>query len=51
MDTPRFDSLLAASKYAEIEGFVDRRDGRIVLQDHGDEVWFRNLKVREYSVQ
>jgi hypothetical protein len=51
MDTPRFDSLLAASKYAELEGFADRRDGHIVLQDHGDDVWFRNLKVREISAQ
>ena len=47
MDSPRFDSLLAASKYADIEGFADRRDGHIVLQDHGDDVWFRNLRIRE----
>ena len=51
MDTPRFDSLLAASKYAEIQGFADRRDGHIVLQDHGDDVWFRNLKVRGVPAQ
>ncbi len=47
MDSPRFDSLLAASKYADIEGFADRRTGHIVLQDHGDDVWFRNLHIRE----
>ena len=51
MDTPRFDSLLAASKYAEIEGFADRRVGHIVLQDHGDDVWFRTLKIREFPAQ
>ncbi|HEX7071912.1 MAG TPA: DUF1080 domain-containing protein, partial [Rhodothermales bacterium] len=36
LDTPRFDSLLAASKYAPVEGFADKRDGHIVLQDHKD---------------
>jgi hypothetical protein len=41
------DSLLAKSKYRSIQGFADRRRGHIVLQDHGDEVYFRNLKVRE----
>lgn len=51
MDSPRFDSLLAASKYADIEGFAERRDGHLVLQDHGDDVWFRNLKVREFPAQ
>lgn len=46
LGSARMDSLLAASKYAEIDGFADRRDGHIVLQDHNDAVWFRNIKVR-----
>lgn len=44
--TPRMDSLLAASKYRSIKGFADRRAGHIVLQDHVDEVWFRNIRIR-----
>lgn len=44
--SPRVDSLLAASKYAPIEHFADLRAGHIVLQDHGDDVWFRNLRIR-----
>jgi hypothetical protein len=47
LGTPRMDSLLAKSKYRTIPGFADRRRGHIVLQDHGDEVHFRNVKVRE----
>ena len=47
LGTARMDSTLAASKYHEIEGFATRRSGHIVLQDHGDEVWFRNIRIRE----
>ncbi len=49
LDTPRFETMLAKSKYASIEGFADRRGGHIVLQDHGDDAWFRNIKVRDLS--
>ncbi len=42
----RFDELLAKSKYAPVEGFADLRAGHIVLQDHGDDVWFRNIEIR-----
>jgi len=46
LGTARMDSLLAASKYKTIPGFGERRRGHIVLQDHGDEVYYRGLKVR-----
>lgn len=46
LGTPVMDSLLKASKYRDIKGFADRRAGHIVLQDHVDEVFFRNIKIR-----
>ena len=49
LGTPRMDSLLAASKYAPIKGFADRRTGHIVLQDHNDSVWYRNIRIRELT--
>lgn len=45
--TARMDSLVARSKYHTIPGFADRREGHIVLQDHGDEAWYRSIKLRE----
>ena len=45
--TPRLDSLLEKSKYKPIPDFAERRSGHIILQDHGDEVYFRNIKIRE----
>ena len=45
LGTPLLDSLLAASKYHSIPNFAQRRAGHIVLQDHVDEVYFRNIKI------
>jgi Domain of Unknown Function (DUF1080) len=41
------DSALAASKFRTIPWYAQRRTGHIVLQDHGDDAWFRSLKIRE----
>jgi hypothetical protein len=49
--TPRMDSLLARSKYRSIPNFAQRRAGHIVLQDHGDEVHFRSIKIRLFGNQ
>lgn len=49
LGTARMDSLLAKSKYHTIPGFADRRRGHIILQDHGDEVYYRNIKLRELT--
>ena len=49
LDSARFDSLFAASKYADTKGFRTRRAGHIVLQDHSDDFWFRNVKIRRLS--
>jgi hypothetical protein len=44
----RFDSAFAKSKYKSYPAwFPVRRTGQIVLQDHGDVVWFRDIKIRE----
>jgi hypothetical protein len=44
--TPQMDELIAASKYKNIPDFAKKRKGHIVLQDHTDGVWFRNIKIR-----
>lgn len=46
LGTAHFDSLLATSKYRDIAGFAEKRSGHLVLQDHTDAAWFRNLKIR-----
>ena len=49
LGTPRMDSALAKSKYTSIKGFADRRKGHIILQDHGDETYYRAIKIREFT--
>ena len=39
--------LIAGSKFAKMNGFGAYQQGKLGLQDHGDKVWFRNIKVRE----
>ena len=51
LGTPLMDSLLAASKYRSIPGFAERRRGHIILQDHVDEVFFRNIRLRPLGDQ
>jgi hypothetical protein len=46
LGTPLMDSLIAKSKYRDVKDFAQRRAGHIVLQDHIDEVYFRNIKLR-----
>lgn len=47
LETPRMNELLFASKYRAIPNFAKKRKGHIVLQDHTDAVWYRNIKIRE----
>ena len=42
-------SLISNSKFSEMSGFGTYKQGRISLQDHGDDVWFRNIKIRSLN--
>ena len=35
-----------ASKFRDLDGFGEARSGHILLQDHGNQVFFRNIKIR-----
>jgi hypothetical protein len=47
MHTPEWDEMVAKSKFKTMPGFGKASKGHIALQDHGDVVWFRNIKIRE----
>ncbi|TVQ81350.1 MAG: DUF1080 domain-containing protein [Phycisphaeraceae bacterium] len=45
--SPEFKAAWKDSKWPNMPNFATRLRGHIALQDHGDEVWFRNIKIRE----
>ncbi len=51
VSTTQFDenwkTLIANSKFAKWPGFGTFKTGKISLQDHGEEVWFRNITIKE----
>ncbi|GAB2778970.1 DUF1080 domain-containing protein [Rhabdobacter roseus] len=44
---PEWDAMVAKSKFKGWDGFAAFDKGHIALQDHGDKVWFRNIRIRE----
>lgn len=43
----RWKELVGASKFKGVPGFAENASGRLMLQDHGNKVWFRNLRIKE----
>ncbi|MBV6646399.1 MAG: DUF1080 domain-containing protein, partial [Cyclobacteriaceae bacterium] len=46
MWTPEWKEMIAGSKFKKMKYFGTGRVGHVALQDHGDKVWFRNIKIR-----
>ena len=44
-----WNTNIANSKFAKVEGFGINRLGRIMITDHNDEVWYRNVFIREFE--
>lgn len=39
--------MIAISKFKDMPGFGTYKKGKIALQDHGNDVWFRNIKIKK----
>jgi len=45
-----WNAAKAKSKFKQRDGFAVPAPGRILLQDHGGEVWFRSIRLRELGL-
>jgi hypothetical protein len=41
-----WQKMVAISKFKKMPGFGTFKKGKIALQDHGDDVWFRNIRIK-----
>jgi hypothetical protein len=39
--------MIAISKFKDMPGFGTFKKGKIALQDHGNDVWYRNIKIKK----
>ncbi len=46
LHSPEWDGLVQDSKFKAWPDFGQRAKGHLVLQDHGDRVWYRNIKIK-----
>jgi hypothetical protein len=49
LNSPALNAAIEKSKFKGIQRFGKRQNGHLLLQDHGDQVWFRNIKIRRLS--
>ncbi len=47
MHTDEWKQMIANSKFKDMPAFGTAKKGHISLQDHGDRVWYRNIKIKE----
>ena len=45
--TDKWKEQLKSTKWKDYPAYSTKKSGKIALQDHGDRVWFKNIKIRE----
>jgi hypothetical protein len=45
MDSPELKAAIEKSKFKGVDRFSKVLPGHILIQDHGDQVWFRKIEI------
>jgi 3-keto-disaccharide hydrolase len=51
LNSPELNAAIEKSKFKGIERFGKLQKGHILIQDHGDQVWYRNIKIARLGGQ
>ena len=46
LDSPELNAAIAKSKFKDIARFGKPQKGHILIQDHGNAVWYRNVRIK-----
>jgi hypothetical protein len=47
LGSPEVKAGVAKSKFKDVKGFGEKLKGHILLTEHHDAAWFKNIKIRE----
>ena len=46
LGSPALKAAIAESKFKDVARFGTPQKGHILVQDHGDQVWFKSIRIR-----
>jgi hypothetical protein len=46
LESPELKAAIAKSKFKDIARFGKLQPGHILVQDHGDQVWYRKIEIK-----
>ena len=49
LGSPALEAAILDSKFKDVARFGKLHKGHILLQDHGDQVWYRNIRIRRLA--
>ena len=49
LESPALSAAIAKSKFKDVTRFGKPQNGHILVQDHGDQVWYRKIEIQRFK--